>query len=90
MKFTLAEAIGITPEARIITTATYPYTIVHTNRAWSEMTGYRFTEVVRADCFPWLSRLSRPPLNYISPVHCKCARAATFESFSILIQQSVR
>ena len=55
MKLTLAEAIRITPEARIVTTATYPYTIVHTNRAWSEMTGYRFTEVVRADGFPWLS-----------------------------------
>uniref|UniRef100_A0A7S0PV59 PAS domain-containing protein n=1 Tax=Coccolithus braarudii TaxID=221442 RepID=A0A7S0PV59_9EUKA len=41
----LAEAIQISDDCRIITTGTPPFTIVHTNKAWSELTGYKFTEV---------------------------------------------
>lgn len=50
MQLTLAEALAITDEARVVTLAKEPYSIVHTNRAWSELTGYRFTEVVGKSC----------------------------------------
>lgn len=46
----LASALSLTDEARIITSATAPFNIVHTNRAWSEATGYKFTEVVGRTC----------------------------------------
>jgi len=48
--FSLAEALAITPDARCVTTASKPYTIVHTNKAWSELTGWKFTEVVGKSC----------------------------------------
>jgi len=40
----LAEALSLTDEARVVTTVD-PYVIVHTNKAWSNLTGYAFTEV---------------------------------------------
>jgi len=46
----LAQALELTTECRIVTTATRPYTIVHTNRAWSELTQYKFTEAVGQTC----------------------------------------
>ena len=46
----LADALSISSEARIVTTATAPYTIVHTNKAWSEATGFKFTEVAGKTC----------------------------------------
>ena len=45
---TLAEALTITDEPVVITTGTAPYKIVHTNKAWAELTGYIFTEAVSA------------------------------------------
>ena len=42
---TLADALGLTDQPRVVTTAAAPYTIVHTNKAWSELTGYKFHEV---------------------------------------------
>ena len=42
----LAEALAITEDARLITTAKPPYKIVHSNRAWSLITGWSFTEAV--------------------------------------------
>ena len=46
----LASALSLTDEARIITSATTPFNIIHTNRAWSEATGYKFTDVVGRTC----------------------------------------
>ena len=46
----LADALALTGDARIVTRSTPPYSIVHTNRAWSEITGYKFTEVVGNTC----------------------------------------
>ena len=42
----LSEALSLSDDARIVTAATPPYTIVHTNTAWSKITGYKFHEVV--------------------------------------------
>ena len=47
---TLHDALSLTGDARIVTRSTPPYSIVHTNRAWSEITGYKFTEVVGNTC----------------------------------------
>ena len=47
---TLASALGLTDSPRVVTTSVPPYTVVHTNRAWSEATGYRFLEVVGKTC----------------------------------------
>lgn len=47
---TLADALGLTDDARIVTRSQPPYSIVHTNRAWCEITGYKFTEVVGNTC----------------------------------------
>merc|ERR1719506_1981005 len=48
---TLAEALEVTPNAaRVITTAALPWRILHTNKAWSDLTGYRFTDVVGKTC----------------------------------------
>jgi len=46
MPLSLADALAITDEPRIVTSTVPPYSIVHTNRAWSEATGYTFLEVV--------------------------------------------
>jgi PAS domain S-box-containing protein len=42
--------LGVTDEARIITLAAPPYSIVHTNKAWSELTGYKFADVSGKSC----------------------------------------
>eukprot|EP00327_Prymnesium_parvum_P016151 CAMPEP_0113234096 /NCGR_PEP_ID=MMETSP0008_2-20120614/2836_1 /TAXON_ID=97485 /ORGANISM="Prymnesium parvum" /LENGTH=599 /DNA_ID=CAMNT_0000080925 /DNA_START=55 /DNA_END=1854 /DNA_ORIENTATION=- /assembly_acc=CAM_ASM_000153 len=47
---TLSEALLLTDEPRIITTATRPYRILHTNAAWSKVTGYKFTEAAGKTC----------------------------------------
>ena len=47
---TLASAISITDEARIITTATPPYKVIHTNKKWNEITGYKFHEIAGQTC----------------------------------------
>ena len=47
---TLADALGLTEDARVVTTAEPPYTIVHTNTAWSKVTGYCFHEVFGKTC----------------------------------------
>ena len=49
-ELSLADALGLTDEARIVTKATPPYKIVHTNKAWSEATGFKFTEVCGQTC----------------------------------------
>lgn len=41
----LAEALHLSDECRVITMGTPPFSIVHTNKAWSQLTGYKFTEV---------------------------------------------
>lgn len=41
----IADALEISDEARVITLAGPPFKIVHTNRAWHNVTGYKFTEV---------------------------------------------
>ena len=46
----LSEALSLTSEARVVTTATPPYRIVHTNAAWAAITGYRFHEVADKTC----------------------------------------
>jgi len=46
MPLSLADALAITDEPRIVTSSVSPYSIVHTNRAWSEATGFTFLEVV--------------------------------------------
>jgi len=46
----LADALALTGDARIVTRSTPPYSIVHTNRAWSDITGYKFTEIVGNTC----------------------------------------
>ena len=47
---TLAEALMLTDEARVITSATKPYKIMHTNAAWSRVTGFKFTEASGKTC----------------------------------------
>ena len=47
---TLAEALALTDEARIVTSASKPYAIMHTNAAWSKATGYKFTEASGKTC----------------------------------------
>lgn len=46
----LADAIAVTPECRVVTTAAEPWTIIHTSKAWSQLTGYRFLDVVGKSC----------------------------------------
>uniref|UniRef100_A0A7S4BVW4 PAS domain-containing protein n=2 Tax=Chrysotila carterae TaxID=13221 RepID=A0A7S4BVW4_CHRCT len=46
----LEQALSLSDEARVITSAISPFKIVHTNKAWSELTGYAFTEVVGKSC----------------------------------------
>ena len=48
----LAEALSISHVPMVITSGTAPYKIVHTNKAWAELTGYIFTEVVRLRSSP--------------------------------------
>lgn len=47
---TLADALALTDDARVVTRSAPPYSIVHTNRAWCDTTGYKFTEVVGQTC----------------------------------------
>jgi PAS domain S-box-containing protein len=47
---TLGQALALTEDARVITTADSPMRIIHTNRAWSNLTGYKFAEVAGATC----------------------------------------
>mmetsp|Transcript_3148 Transcript_3148/g.9817 ORF Transcript_3148/g.9817 Transcript_3148/m.9817 type:complete len:317 (-) Transcript_3148:37-987(-) len=42
---TLSEALQLSDECRVITTGSAPFNIVHTNKAWSKLTGFKFTEV---------------------------------------------
>jgi PAS domain S-box-containing protein len=42
---TLADALLLSDECKVITMGSPPFSIVHTNRAWSQLTGYKFTEV---------------------------------------------
>ena len=46
----LTDALGLTNEPRIVTTSAHPHTIVHTNKAWFELTGYKFHEVCGRTC----------------------------------------
>ncbi|KAL1506887.1 hypothetical protein AB1Y20_007752 [Prymnesium parvum] len=46
MVASLAEALSLSDEARVITVGQPPHHIVHTNAAWSKVTGFKFTEVV--------------------------------------------
>jgi PAS domain S-box-containing protein len=46
----LADALSLTQEARVVTQAAPPWRIVHISKAWSELTGWRFTEVVGRTC----------------------------------------
>jgi len=41
----LLEALSITEECRVVTSADAPYEIRHTNKAWHKLTGYKFAEV---------------------------------------------
>jgi len=45
MVSSLAEALHLSDECRVITMGAPPFTIVHTNKAWSQLTGYKFIEV---------------------------------------------
>jgi len=47
---TLAEALALTDEARVITCAAKPYKIMHTNAAWSKLTGFKFVEAAGKTC----------------------------------------
>ena len=49
-QLSLEGAIAVTSEARCVTTAKWPFTIIHTNKAWSELTGYKFVEAVGRTC----------------------------------------
>ena len=40
----------LTDEARVITSASKPYKIMHTNAAWSRLTGFKFTEAAGQTC----------------------------------------
>ena len=42
---TLGAALDLTDEPRVITRGQPPFAILHTNKAWSDLTGYRFAEV---------------------------------------------
>jgi len=45
MVASLAEALMLTDDCRVITSGQAPYTIVHTNKAWSQLTGFKYLEV---------------------------------------------
>jgi len=42
---TLSQALDISDDCRVVTLADPPYAILHTNRAWSRLTGFKFTEI---------------------------------------------
>ena len=44
-RLSLADALARTATARIVTSLEAPHIIIHTNAAWAELTGWRFTEV---------------------------------------------
>jgi PAS domain S-box-containing protein len=46
----LAQALAITDEARVVTTIDPPYSIIHTNKAWHDTCGYKFSEVAGKSC----------------------------------------
>jgi len=45
---TLSQALDISDDSRVITLAESPHAILHTNKAWSRLTGFKFTEI--ANC----------------------------------------
>eukprot|EP00316_Scyphosphaera_apsteinii_P020111 CAMPEP_0119300274 /NCGR_PEP_ID=MMETSP1333-20130426/2234_1 /TAXON_ID=418940 /ORGANISM="Scyphosphaera apsteinii, Strain RCC1455" /LENGTH=638 /DNA_ID=CAMNT_0007301985 /DNA_START=25 /DNA_END=1941 /DNA_ORIENTATION=- len=47
---TLHDALALTDEARVITSMGKPFKIMHTNTAWSRITGFKFTEAVGKTC----------------------------------------
>ena len=46
----LADALSLSDEPRLVTSSQPPFHIVHTNKAWCEATGYTFTDVVGKSC----------------------------------------
>jgi len=46
----LADSLCITDEAIVITSVAPPYTIIHTNKAWCNVTGYKYNEVAGKSC----------------------------------------
>lgn len=46
----LGTALGLTDQPRVVTSASPPYAIVHTNKAWCEATGFTFLDVVGKTC----------------------------------------
>lgn len=46
----LADAIAVTNEAIVLTSSKPPYPIVHSNKAWAEITGYKFHEIAGKTC----------------------------------------
>ena len=55
----LADALSVINEPRFITMSQAPFSIVHTNKAWCEATGYSFLEVVNKALIDFL-RLTGP------------------------------
>ena len=47
---TVAETLAFTTAPVIVTTAEYPFRIVHTNAAWSELCGWQSHEVLGSTC----------------------------------------
>ena len=71
------EALSLSDDARIVTAATPPYTIVHTNTAWSKITGYKFHEVVGKT--PPSCRARRPELPALKELHAALERREPIE-----------
>ena len=51
MVSSLGAALNLTDEPRVITKGQSPFVILHTNKAWAELTGYRFAEVANETAF---------------------------------------
>ena len=63
---TLSQALDISEDSRVITLADPPHAILHTNRAWSNLTGFKFTEVAnRSNHFLQGPHTERDPLEQL-------------------------
>ena len=74
LRLSLADALAPTSAARIVTSLEAPHIVIHTNAAWAELTGWRFTEVAGKSLgFLQGPATAGPELNVLhEAIHKKC------------------